>query len=81
MYFLIALVIAGLVGWLGSLIMRTDSEQGVAANIVLGGLGSLLGRGGWQLTGREAETLLSQFLLSLAGTLIVIFIWRRFAKK
>jgi len=82
MHLLISLLIAGLVGWLGSLIMKTDAQQGVMANVVLGTIGSIVGRFGFQLlTEHEAETILSQFLLSLLGTLIVIFIWRRFAKN
>jgi uncharacterized membrane protein YeaQ/YmgE (transglycosylase-associated protein family) len=81
MGFILLIIIAGFVGWLGSLILRTDAEQGIIANIVLGGLGSMLGRFGFQfLTGADAETLLSQFGLSLLGTLVVIFIWSRFQR-
>lgn len=81
MELLIAIVMAGFVGWLGSLILKTDPQQGIVANIALGGLGSLLGRFGYQfLTDTSPETYLSQFLLSLLGTLIVIFIWSRFKK-
>lgn len=78
---IIILLTAGIVGWLGSLIMRTDAAQGIVANIVLGGLGSILGRFGHQfIVGEQPETQLSQFLLSLLGTLIVIFIWSRFRR-
>lgn len=82
MSFIIIVVIAGLVGWLGSLILKTDPQQGIVANILLGAVGSIVGRFGWQFaTGEQVETLLSQFTLSLLGTLLIIFIWSRFVKK
>jgi uncharacterized membrane protein YeaQ/YmgE (transglycosylase-associated protein family) len=37
------LVVGGVVGWLASLIMRTDAQQGLLLNIVVGIVGSLLG--------------------------------------
>jgi uncharacterized membrane protein YeaQ/YmgE (transglycosylase-associated protein family) len=43
MNFLIWLIVGGLVGWLASLIMRTDANQGVFLNIVVGIVGAFLG--------------------------------------
>jgi uncharacterized membrane protein YeaQ/YmgE (transglycosylase-associated protein family) len=41
----IAVIIVGaLIGWLASLIMGTNMQQGAIANIVIGIIGSLLGR-------------------------------------
>ena len=39
---IILLVVGGLIGWLASMIMRTDAQQGVFLNIVVGIVGSLL---------------------------------------
>ena len=36
MGFLIWLIIGGIVGWLASMIMRTDGQQGLLLNIVVG---------------------------------------------
>jgi uncharacterized membrane protein YeaQ/YmgE (transglycosylase-associated protein family) len=41
---LVAILIGALVGWVASLIMSTDSQQGAIANIVIGILGAALGR-------------------------------------
>ena len=41
---LVAILIGALVGWIASLIMSTDGQQGAIANIVIGILGAALGR-------------------------------------
>ena len=40
---IIALIVGGVIGWLASVIMRTDAQQGILLNIVVGIVGSLLG--------------------------------------
>jgi uncharacterized membrane protein YeaQ/YmgE (transglycosylase-associated protein family) len=40
---IIALVIGGIIGWLASIVMRTNAQQGIILNIVVGIIGSLLG--------------------------------------
>jgi uncharacterized membrane protein YeaQ/YmgE (transglycosylase-associated protein family) len=40
---IITLIIGGLVGWLGSLIMKTNAQMGVIANVIVGIVGSFLG--------------------------------------
>jgi uncharacterized membrane protein YeaQ/YmgE (transglycosylase-associated protein family) len=40
---IIWLIVGGLIGWIASGIMRTDAQQGVALNVVVGVVGSLLG--------------------------------------
>ena len=39
---IIALVVGGIIGWLASIVMRTDAQQGILLNIVVGIVGSLL---------------------------------------
>jgi uncharacterized membrane protein YeaQ/YmgE (transglycosylase-associated protein family) len=40
---IIALIIGGIIGWLASIVMRTNAQQGILLNIVVGIVGSLLG--------------------------------------
>lgn len=40
---LIMLVVGGILGWLASIVMRTDAQQGIFLNIVVGIVGSILG--------------------------------------
>jgi len=41
--FIIWLVVGGLIGWVASMIMRTDSQQGVILNVIVGIVGAALG--------------------------------------
>ncbi|MTV37001.1 GlsB/YeaQ/YmgE family stress response membrane protein [Duganella radicis] len=43
MGFIIWLVIGGVLGWLASIIMRTDGQQGIFLNVVVGIIGAVLG--------------------------------------
>ena len=43
MNFIIWLVVGGVLGWLASLMMRTDGQQGVVLNVVVGIVGAFLG--------------------------------------
>lgn len=43
MNFIIWLVMGGIVGWLASLVMRTDGQQGILLNVVVGIVGAFLG--------------------------------------
>jgi uncharacterized membrane protein YeaQ/YmgE (transglycosylase-associated protein family) len=47
MNFIIYLIVGGIAGWLASMIMRTDGQQGILLNIVVGIIGGFLG--GWFL--------------------------------
>ena len=40
---IVALIIGGIIGWLASIVMRTNAQQGILLNIVVGIIGSLLG--------------------------------------
>jgi uncharacterized membrane protein YeaQ/YmgE (transglycosylase-associated protein family) len=43
MNFIIWLVVGGLIGWVASMIMRTDAQQGIILNVVVGIVGAFLG--------------------------------------
>lgn len=40
---IIWLVVGGIVGWLASMIMKTDAQQGVLLNVVVGIIGAVIG--------------------------------------
>ena len=70
MDFIIWLVVGGVVGWLASLIMRTDAQQGIILNIVVGIVGAFLAGlivgGGSINQGITVES----FLWSLLGAVV-----------
>ncbi len=41
--FIIWLILGGIIGWLASIVMRTDAQQGAFLNIVVGVVGSFIG--------------------------------------
>lgn len=43
MGFLWLLIVGGVLGWLASIVMRTDGQQGIFLNIIVGIVGSFLG--------------------------------------
>ena len=72
------ILFGALVGWVASLIMKTDAEQGALLNIVIGIVGAVIG--GWvmSLIGNTGVTgfNLYSFLVALLGAVILIAIVR-----
>lgn len=42
MNIVIILIVGGILGWLASLIMRTDAQQGIVLNVIVGIVGAVL---------------------------------------
>jgi uncharacterized membrane protein YeaQ/YmgE (transglycosylase-associated protein family) len=40
---IITLIVGGIIGWLASIVMRTDAQQGIILNVVVGIVGAFLG--------------------------------------
>jgi uncharacterized membrane protein YeaQ/YmgE (transglycosylase-associated protein family) len=62
------LVVGGLVGWVASLLMRTDARQGVVMNVVVGIVGAFLG--GWILSPLVGGGTINQANFSALGLLV-----------
>lgn len=71
MNFIIWIVIGGILGWLASLVMRTDASQGMLLNVVVGIVGALLG--GWLLAPLFGTGTINQNDFSV-GSLLVSFL-------
>ena len=68
MNLIIWLVVGGIIGWLASLVMKTDAQQGVILNVVVGIVGALLG--GWLLSPLLGAGTVNQGDFSLLGLLV-----------
>jgi uncharacterized membrane protein YeaQ/YmgE (transglycosylase-associated protein family) len=68
MNLIIWLVVGGLIGWVASLIMRTNAQQGIILNIVVGIVGALLS--GWFLSPLFGVSTINQSNFSVPGLLI-----------
>ena len=66
--FIIWLVVGGVIGWIASLIMKTDAKQGLFLNIVVGIVGARLG--GWLLAPLFGTSTINQDNFSLPGLLV-----------
>ena len=86
MNFIIWLIIGGLIGWVASLIMKTDAQQGVFLNVIVGIVGAMLG--GWVLSPLFGVATINQnlfslpaLLVSLGGAVILLAIVNFFRRK
>lgn len=86
MNLIIWLVVGGVIGWIASLIMKTDAQQGVILNVVVGIIGALLG--GWLLaplfgtgTINQGDFSLSGLLVSLVGAVVLLFVVNLFRRR
>jgi uncharacterized membrane protein YeaQ/YmgE (transglycosylase-associated protein family) len=68
MNIIVWLVIGGLIGWLASMLMGTDSRQGLFLNVVVGIVGAALG--GWLFGGAFSTSTINQGNLSLSGLMV-----------
>ena len=75
MDWIISLVIGGIIGWVASLIMKTDVQMGIIANVLVGIVGSALGYWLAGLLGIAAGGI-GAWLVALAGAVILIAILR-----
>lgn len=65
------LVVGGVVGWLASMVMRTDGQQGMLLNIIVGIIGSVIASflfGG----GINQVITVTTFVYSLIGAIILL---------
>ncbi|HEX8788646.1 MAG TPA: GlsB/YeaQ/YmgE family stress response membrane protein [Telluria sp.] len=79
MLFIIWIVVGGILGWLASMVMKTDAEQGMILNVVVGIVGAFLG--GWLLTPlfgggtiNADDFSVSSLLVSFLGAVILLAI-------
>ena len=70
------IIIGGLAGWIGSKIMKTDAQQGIFLNIVVGVIGGLIGGFLLRVFGVDVEGAgwIFSFLTCLLGAVILLFL-------
>ena len=84
MDWIIAIIVGALIGWIASMIMKTDAQQGALANIVIGIVGSVLGRWifgtvlGIGSAAAAGSFNLSGLLFGVLGAVILIAILKMF---
>jgi uncharacterized membrane protein YeaQ/YmgE (transglycosylase-associated protein family) len=85
--FILWLLFGALVGWLASIVMRTDAQQGMLLNIVVGIIGAFLGGYLFNLFGVGGSTInnndfsLSSLLVSFVGAVVLLGIINLFRRS
>jgi uncharacterized membrane protein YeaQ/YmgE (transglycosylase-associated protein family) len=76
---ILMLIVGGVLGWIASMIMRTDAQQGVFLNVVVGIVGAILGGilfgallGGASITSGSLD--IRSLLVSLLGAIVLLAI-------
>lgn len=82
---ILTLIVGGILGWLASIVMRTDAQQGILLNVVVGIVGALLGGfllgglfGGASITSGALD--LRSLLVSFLGAVILLAIVNLFRR-
>jgi uncharacterized membrane protein YeaQ/YmgE (transglycosylase-associated protein family) len=85
MNLILILIVGGLIGWLASLVMRTDAQQGILLNIVVGIVGALIAGllitpliGGARITSGSFDVM--SLLASFLGALVLLAIVNLFRR-
>ena len=82
---IIIIIVGGILGWLASIVMRTDAQQGILLNIVVGIVGAILGGlllgpllGGGSITSGNFSIM--SLLVSFLGAIILLAIVNLFRR-
>ena len=71
MNFIVWLVLGGVIGWFASIVMKTDGQQGLFLNVVVGIVGAMLG--GWLISPMVGVGTINQDNFSM-GAMLVSFV-------
>ena len=81
--FLGAIIIGGLAGWVASMVMKTDAQQGIFMNIVVGVIGAVIGNlllpvfGFSQTNGFSVYS----FVVAFIGAVVLLFLVKLFTGR
>ena len=69
---IVTLIIGGVVGWLASILMKTNAQMGILANVVVGIIGSFLGVAVANALGVRAHTTPAAWIVAVLGAALLI---------
>ena len=80
MNFLIMLIVGGIAGWLASMVMRTDGQQGIILNVVVGIIGGFLGGFLLPMVGLSFGGWAGYLITALIGAIVLLAIVNLFRR-
>jgi len=72
MNWLVTILIGGVIGWLASMLMKTDAQMGLLANVIVGIIGSSLGFWLAGVLGIGAGSAIGAYLIAVIGAAVLI---------
>ena len=85
MGWILIIIVGGILGWLASIVMRTDGQQGILLNIVVGIVGAIVG--GWLLAPMIGGTSITtgafdikSLLVSFLGAVVLLAVINLFRR-
>ena len=72
MNWLVTILIGGVIGWLASMLMKTDAQMGLLANVIVGIIGSSLGFWLAGVLGIGAGSAIGAYLIAVVGAAVLI---------
>jgi uncharacterized membrane protein YeaQ/YmgE (transglycosylase-associated protein family) len=73
---IVTLIIGGIVGWLASILMRTNAQMGIIANVLIGIVGAFLGGAVAQALNISVASQLASFTVAVLGAVLLIALLR-----
>ena len=74
MHWIVTVIVGGVVGWLASILMKTNAQMGIIANVIVGIVGSALGFWLAGVLGLATYGAVAQWAVAVAGAAILIFV-------
>jgi len=74
MGWIVTLIVGAIVGWLASIIMKTNAQMGAIANVVVGIVGSALGFWLAGVLGLSTSGPIVGWIIAILGAALLIFI-------
>ena len=68
MNFILWILVGGLIGWVASIVMRTNAQQGIFLNVIVGVVGALIA--GWIISPLVGIPTINQDVFSLSALLV-----------
>jgi len=69
---LMTIVVGGIVGWLASILMKTNAQMGILANVAVGIVGAVLGGWLFGLLGVQGGGMLGALVVNVVGASLLI---------
>jgi uncharacterized membrane protein YeaQ/YmgE (transglycosylase-associated protein family) len=73
---IVTLIIGGVVGWLASILMKTNAQMGIVANIIVGVVGSFVGVFVANALGVRVHTTPASWVVAILGAALLIALLR-----